>query len=95
MSDLRAVTYPDAAKGYYNKGYSLYTKGKYEEALVQLKLAMKFDPEDVAAVYFTARAYHRLDDKSNAAVYYNMVINDFPDSSRVKSAKDYLENVQE
>lgn len=95
LSDLRAVTYPDAAKGYYNKGYSLYTKGKYEEALVQLKLAMKFDPEDVAAVYFTARAYHRLDDKSNAAVYYNMVINDFPDSSRVKSAKDYLENVQE
>lgn len=95
LSDLREATYPEAAKGHYNKGYSLYTKGKYEEALVQLKLAMKFDPEDVAAVYFTARAYHRLDDKSNAAVYYNMVINDFPDSSRVKSAKDYLENVQE
>jgi tetratricopeptide (TPR) repeat protein len=93
--DLKTVTFPEAAKNHYEKGHSLYTQGKYEEALVQLKQAMKFDPEDVDAVYFAARAYHRLDDKSNAAVYYNQVINDFPDSSRVADANDYLKDVQE
>ena len=94
FSDLKEATYPEAAKNHYEKGHSLYSQGKYEEALVQLKLAIKFDPNDVDAVYFAARAYHRLDDKSNAAVYYNMVINDFPDSSRVADANDYLKDVQ-
>lgn len=93
--DLKEATYPEAAKIHYEEGHSLYSQGKYEEALVHLKLAMKFDPEDVDAVYFAARAYHRLDDKNNAAVYYNLVINDFPDSSRVADANDYLKEVQE
>ncbi len=95
FDELKAATYPNAAKVHYEEGHSLYSRGKYEEALVQLKQAMVFDPEDVDAVYFTARAYHRLDDKNNAAVYYNLVINDFPDSSRVADAKDYVKEVQE
>ncbi len=95
LTDLRNATYPSVAKYYYNLGHDLYSSGSYEEALLDLSKAMTLDPEDVNAVYFMARAYHRIDDKENAAKYYNIVITDFPDSSRVTDAKDFLKQVQQ
>jgi TolA-binding protein len=95
LSKLKEETYPKVARDYYQSGYSYYSDGKYTEALVDLKKAMDFDPSDVDAVYFLARAYHRLEDKENAALYYNIVVTDFPDSSRVKEATKYLAQVQE
>ena len=95
LNRLREVTYPVAADVHYDKGHDLYGDGKYEEALMDLHKAMVFNPTDVNAVYFTARAYHRLDDNENAAIYYGLVISDFPDSSRINDAKKYLAQVQE
>jgi tetratricopeptide (TPR) repeat protein len=95
LSRLREATYPDAAKTYYKEGHTLYSDGKYEEALVALEKAMTYDPADVDAVYFTARSYHRLGDKPKAALYYNIVITDFPDSSRTSDAEEFVEQVQD
>lgn len=95
LNRLRNEIYPIAAKSYYDKGHDLYGDRKYNEALVELQKAMTFDPTDVDAVYFTARSYHRLGDKANAAKYYNMVITDFPDSKRISEATDFLAEVQE
>jgi tetratricopeptide (TPR) repeat protein len=93
---LRDAVYPTVARLYYKKGHDqLYNSGKYEEALEELEKAMYFDPTDVDAVYFIARSYHRLGDHPNAAIYYNIVITDFPDSSRVSEAKRLLKQVQE
>ncbi len=92
---LREKAYPDAAENYYDKGHDLYSNGKYEEAIEDLKKAMTFDPADVSTIYFLGRAYHRLDDKQNAALYYNIVITDYPDSNRADYAKNYLKQVQE
>jgi TolA-binding protein len=92
---MKEVTYPIVAEIHYDKGHDLYSDGKYEEALVELEKARTFDPTDVNAIYFTARAYHRLDDLENAAVYYNIVVKDYPDSSRIADAKDFLEQTQQ
>jgi len=94
LEQLKAEVYPTAAEYYYDEGHGLYSDGKYEEALVKLEKAIIFDPTDVDAVYFTARSYHRLGDKENAALYYNLVITDYPDSARVSDAKDFLKEVQ-
>jgi tetratricopeptide (TPR) repeat protein len=94
LTSLRSATYPDAAKFYYTKGHDLYRSDKYQEAITELAKAMVFDPADVDAVYFTARAYDQLDDKQKATVYYNKVINDYPDSSRVSNAKSFLTKLQ-
>lgn len=94
LKRLRDETYPTVAKLHYKTGHNLYSRTKYEEALVELTKAMTFDPKDVSAVYFTARTYQKLEDKENAVKYYNKVINDFSDSSRVANAKSYLKQVQ-
>jgi tetratricopeptide (TPR) repeat protein len=95
LNRLKEVTYPIAAEIHYDNGHDFYSNEKYDEALVELNKAMTLDPTDVNAIYFTARAYHRLEDLENAALYYNIVVKDYPDSSRVSDAKSFLEQVQE
>lgn len=92
---LRGITYPDAAESYYDHGHDLYSNGKYEEAIKELQKAITFNPQDVNAIYFTGRAYHRLNDKENAALYYNMVLKDYPDSNRASDAQSFLDQVQD
>jgi len=93
LEKLKEATYSKAARYYYRSGYGYYSDGKYYEAVADLIKAKDYDPTDVDAVYFLARAYHKLDDKENAASYYSKVITDFPDSSRVKDATKYLAQV--
>ncbi len=95
LKSMREISYPAAAEAYYDKGHDLYSDRKYEEAIEDLKKALIFDPADVSAIYFLGRSYHRLNDKENAAFYYNMVITDYPDSNRVSNAKDFLKQVQD
>ncbi|HWT76493.1 MAG TPA: tetratricopeptide repeat protein [Mobilitalea sp.] len=94
LNRLRTEIYPDVAKAHYTKGHNLYSSAKYQEGLVELQKAMTFDPADVDAVYFAARSYQRIGDNVNAALYYNKVITDFPDSSRVLDATNFLAEVQ-
>jgi len=96
VTSIRSTVYPSVAEIHYKKGHDeFYSKGKYEEALKELEKAMNFDPTDVDAIYFMARSYHRLGDNENAAIYYNIVLTDFSDSSRVSYAKGFLKQVQE
>jgi tetratricopeptide (TPR) repeat protein len=92
---LREVSYPDAAESHYDTGHGLYSDGKYEEAIKELKKAITFNPQDVNAIYFTGRSYHRLEDKENAALYYNIVLTEYPDSNRAADAQNFLGEVQE
>ena len=92
---LKEATFLSAAASHYEKGHVFYSSEKYQEALTELQLAMTLDPADVDAIYFMARAYHRLEDKPNAALYYNRVITEFPDSNRITDAKEFLKQVQE
>lgn len=94
LTRLRNATYPTVAEKHYEKGHNFYTDGKYEEAMAEFSKALILDPQDVDAVYFTARSYDRLGDKENAITYYSKIINDFPDSSRVNESKDKLTGLQ-
>jgi tetratricopeptide (TPR) repeat protein len=95
VNRLREATYPVVAEKYYDTGHRFYSDEKYDEALVDLKKAMAYDPTDVDAIYFTARSYHRMEDFEKAAVHYNIVIKDHPDSNRVSDAKDFLRQIEE
>jgi TolA-binding protein len=94
LSSMRNATYPDADKLHYKNGHTLYSEKKYQDAITELGKALVFNPSDVDAIYFTARSYDRLGDKENAAKYYNIVINQYPNSNRIPDAKDFLKQVQ-
>jgi tetratricopeptide (TPR) repeat protein len=87
---IKEASFADAAEKLAEEGRATYNKGKYDEALEILEKALTLDPDNVKAIYFTGRVYHRQGDKEKAAEYYNKVINDYPDSGRVSEAKRRL-----
>ncbi len=87
---IKNDTFESMSDDLFKEGRNLYNSQKYDEALKKLNKAVEMNPENVDAIYFLGRTYHRLEDKENAIIYYNKVINDFPDSARVAEAKSKL-----
>lgn len=94
LSRLRQEIYPIVSEQYYDTGHDLYGDYKYEEALEDLLISYNYDPTNVNTIYFIGRTYHRLEDYDSAQIYYEIVINDYPDSKRAQNAKNYLERIQ-
>ena len=78
----------------YEVGHDLYTAGSYEEALVEFGKSLKMNPDNVNAMYFTGRSYHRLGDTEQAKVWYNRLIEDYPDSKRATEAKERMRELE-
>ena len=95
LDSIKDEVYPIAIDHYYDLGHSLYSDYKYEESLEQFKKALEIDSNHVDSLYFTARAYHRLEDYNKAAIYYELIINDFPDSRRFENSEIFLEEISE
>lgn len=78
----------------YEEGHTLYTDGSYEEALKVFEKALELNPDNVDAIYFTGRSHHRLGDVETAKLWYNRLVDDYPDSGRAKEAKDRLREIE-
>ena len=92
---LTQEIFPIVSDQLYDEGHDLYSAGKYEEALETLNMSYNYNSDNVDAIYFIARSYHRLEDYENARVYYEIVINDFSDSRRFNDAKQFLNSISE
>lgn len=95
LNYLKGEIFPTASDDYYDRGHDLYSAYKYEEALEDFHIAYQYNSENVNAIYFLGRTYHRLEDYESARLYYEIVINDFPDSRRYKNAKSYYDRIQD
>lgn len=93
MKALRTKTYSKASNILYEEGYDLYDAYKYEEAIPYFEKAVQLKKDNVNAIYFLGRSYHRKDEKEKAAECYNTIINDYPDSDKAKKAKQYLNSL--
>ncbi|WP_455718769.1 tetratricopeptide repeat protein [Anaerosporobacter sp.] len=92
---MKDKTFTNAAASIYEQGHNLYSRYKYEEAIDVLKQVVLINEDKVPdALYFIGRSYQMLSDKENAAKYYQQVIDEYPDSSRVSQAKSRLAEVQ-
>ena len=83
---IKDDTFGDAAETTAEEGRITYNNGKYEEAIETLLKAISMDPDNVKAIYFLGRSYHRLGDVDKAREYYEKILNDYPDSDRVADA---------
>lgn len=92
---VRKQTFSEASKEVYQQGWQEYTDYKYDEAKKTLLLAVKYDSENVDALYFLGRTYDQLSNAKKAKYYYNKVIKDFPGTSRATEATQKLNNIKE
>ena len=90
---MKEATFVQASKKVYNDGHKLYQSSKYDEALVKLNLAYELDPENLSAIYFIGRTYHRLSEFDKARTYYTILTENYPDSGRAGEAELRLEEL--
>ena len=74
----------------FEKGRKAYNSGKYDDAKKYLQEAVDLNKDNVDAIYFFGRLYHKQGDKEKATEYYRKVVKDYPDSERVSEARSRL-----
>ena len=92
---VKEELFPDMSKKKYAEGNAAYNNGLYDDALKLLELSLKYDENNVDAMYFLGRIYQRDGENKKAKKYYNKIINNYPDSSRVGEATRRLDEIQE
>ena len=90
---LLGVIGPELAATYYNEAYDFFRHDEYPAAIESFTRAVYYDPANTDALYFLARSYHRNGDNEKAIETYQKVIELFPDSTRVRDAKQYLKEL--
>lgn len=95
-TDLNAVVQEKYLAELYREGYSFYQKGRYEDAVKNLKKVVdeQEDYNDGSAAYYLAQAYRRGGDLESAKPYYQYVIDNHPNTERARTSMNYV-NAQE
>lgn len=78
---------PSLSANYYTEGHGLYQTEDYTGAIELLTQSVYYDGENVDALYYLGRAYEKVEDVESAIAAYDRLIEQFPDSSRARSAK--------
>ena len=74
----------------FEKVRKAYNSGKYDDAKKYLQEAVDLNKDNVDAIYFFGRLYHKQGNKEKATEYYRKVVKDYPDSERVSEARSRL-----
>lgn len=91
---LLAAVGPSVAQTYYDDGMAAYRQEVYADAIQNLEKAYIYDSENIDVIYNLANAYYRNEDYENAAVYYQLVIDNFPGTERANRSEDYMEEIR-
>lgn len=77
----------------YQEGYSYYQRGKYEEAIKDLKKIVdeQEDFQDGSAAYYLAQSYRKNGDLDSAKPYYQYVLDHHPGTERARTAQNYVD----
>ncbi len=76
----------------YQEGYGAYNKGQYDEAAEKLAKVVEMDEtyQDGYALYYLAQSYRRVDNMTEALVYYQKVVEKYPGTERARMAQNIL-----
>ncbi|MDE6566805.1 MAG: tetratricopeptide repeat protein, partial [Lachnospiraceae bacterium] len=99
---VKDETYSEASKTYFEEGRDAYNgEGEYaghkdyEKAIELLEQALTYDKTNTDAIYFLGRCYQQQSEAEKAKEYYNQIIEDYPDSSRLNEAKRRMRELGE
>ena len=76
----------------YTDGYNSYTAGQYEAAVATLQVVVNqdMDYKDGNATYYLAQAYNRAGDMESARPYYQYIVDNYPNTEKATTARNYL-----
>ena len=80
---------PELAGNYYTEGFNAYRDNDFDTAIEKLGKAVYYNAEDLNALYYLADAYRQSGDTENAVVYFDQVIEQYPDTDKGHRAKQY------
>lgn len=84
---LRTEIYPTAATLTFDLGKAAVEEENYEEALVLLEQSDLYRADNPGTLYYLGKANQGLSRPEDAKVYYQRIIDDFPESSYVRYAR--------
>lgn len=90
---LLATIGPDLSQQYFTEGYSAFREEDYTVAIENLSKAFYYDETNVEALFELGNVYRKSEDKENAIVTYDKVIELFPESDKARQAKRYRDNL--
>lgn len=90
IEDITLKLHPLAAEITYNIGKELYDKADYDEALIVLKDSYLYKPERDNVLYYLGQTCQQLGLYTEASTYYNILIDDFPNSAFSSEARNRL-----
>ena len=82
-----------AVRDLYKTGYDAYEKGDYATAIEDLGKCYELDNTQGDALYFLARSYHKSGDTENAKIYYQKVIEEFPNTRKATDAEGLMKGL--
>ena len=87
-NDIKEKYYPQL----YTAGYNSYSSGDYKDAIKKLLRVVKYDKafRDGYATYYLAQAYRQNGDLKSAKPYYQYVIDNYPNTERAATARNYV-----
>ena len=78
----------------YQNGLNAYQSGNYSEAKTHLSKVLRLDNGNENAIFHLASSYEKLADLANAAIYYNLIVDEFPSGEWFDASKRALENME-
>ncbi len=81
-----------AAEEYTQKGMQAYEGDNFNEAITNLQNSFNIDPTNDRVLYYLASSYRNLGDSDKATELFSSLVNNFPDSEFIDSARTYLRN---
>lgn len=94
-NELRNTIGPELATNYYNDGLSSYHSEDFETAIELLNKAVYYDASNAESLYYLGQAYRRMDDRENAIMIYERVVQLFPGTQNALNAQRYLEELKQ
>lgn len=89
---IKSQCFEEAAADLYEQGFEYYGDNEYTNAVAYLERSLKLNKDRVEAVYYLAMSYQALKENDKAKTYYQIIVDDFPDSFYANDAKAYLKN---
>ncbi len=86
---------PELAVTYYNDGLSAYRSEDFATAVELLNKAVYYDSTNVESLYYLGRAYHRSEDKENALITYQKVVDYFPGTQNATNSQRYIDELSQ